>query len=81
MNGVERTRVLAKSRAIRELPPPHVCRRIRDRAGLSDRDVAAVLGVSHTAVWYWETGQRRPAGANLEGYVKFLNLLQQERAR
>ena len=45
------------------LPPPDFGRRLaslRNERGWSIEEVAAHLGVSRQAVWYWETGQRVP---------------------
>lgn len=44
-------------------PAPVAAGLIRDarkRKGLSQRKLAAVLGVSKQAVWYWEAGRRTP---------------------
>jgi DNA-binding transcriptional regulator YiaG len=47
---VERVRIR------KQLPAPAERRRIREAAGVSLRDVAAAVGVSHTAVASWEAG-------------------------
>jgi len=48
--------LLEQVRSRRKLPAPAERRRIRSAAKLSLRDVAAALGVSHTAVASWEAG-------------------------
>lgn len=48
--------LLERVRSRRTLPLPAERRRIREAAELSLRDVAEVLGVSHTAVASWEAG-------------------------
>ena len=40
-----------------ELPPAQVCRRLRERAGLSQELVGSVCGVAHNVVPRWENGQ------------------------
>jgi DNA-binding transcriptional regulator YiaG len=48
--------LLAQVRARRRLPSPSKRRAIRERAGVSLRDLADALGVSHAAVRGWEQG-------------------------
>ncbi len=48
--------LLDQVRARRRLPTPAERRRIRQKAGVSLREVAEVLGVSHSAVRTWEGG-------------------------
>jgi DNA-binding transcriptional regulator YiaG len=66
--------LLEQVRSRRELPRPDERRRIRTAAELSLRDVAAALGVSHTAVAKWEKGskprERRLAYARLLDELK-----------
>jgi DNA-binding transcriptional regulator YiaG len=61
----------------RELPPPAVRRALRKAAGASLADVAAVVGVTDTAVAYWETGARSPRARNLETYLEVLRAFRQ----
>jgi|KBSSwiStaDraftv2_1062776.scaffolds.fasta_scaffold895004_1 DNA-binding transcriptional regulator YiaG len=42
--------VLARAERCRRLPPPQARRLIRKGAGLTQRDLAVVLGVTHEAV-------------------------------
>ena len=48
--------LVERIRSRRELPDAAERRRIRIAAGVSLRDVAAAVGVSHTAVATWEAG-------------------------
>jgi transcriptional regulator with XRE-family HTH domain len=48
--------LLERVRSRRQLPVPSERRRIREQAGVTLRDVAIALGVSHTAVAKWEAG-------------------------
>jgi transcriptional regulator with XRE-family HTH domain len=48
--------LLERVRSRRQLPAPAERRRIRKAAGVSLRDMAAAIGVSHTAVAAWEAG-------------------------
>lgn len=50
-------------------------RDIRKRAGVSLRDVAAVVGVGESAVSRWETGIRHPRGDAAVSWVRLLVLL------
>ena len=44
----------------------------RTEAGLSLETSARSIGVSSSALFRWESGQRRPRGRNLVAYHKFL---------
>ena len=54
------------------LPPPEERRTIRERAGLSQEGVGALLGVSQACVGRYEAGQRRPRGDLLVRYAGVL---------
>lgn len=45
----------------------------RQERGLSQQDVADVLGVSRSAVHYWETGKRTIYAVNLLDYCRAIN--------
>jgi DNA-binding transcriptional regulator YiaG len=55
-NILAQDQLLERVRARRSLPQAAERRRIREEAGVSLRDLAAVLGVSHSLVRYWEQG-------------------------
>lgn len=50
--------LLARVRSRRQLPSAIERRRIREAAGVSQRELAHALGVSWTAVHRWEGGAR-----------------------
>lgn len=55
-------------------------KRLREAAGLSLREVAEAVGVSHTALWRWEAGQRAPRGAAASAWALFLGELEKQPA-
>lgn len=69
--------LLTKARATHDLPGPDRRREIRERRGLSQEDLAEVLGVTGAAVSRWETGARQPAGQHLVDYCELLQALDQ----
>ncbi|MBX6370154.1 MAG: helix-turn-helix transcriptional regulator [Rhodospirillales bacterium] len=62
----------------RELPSPAECRALRRAAGVSLAEVGRAVGVSHAAVFAWETGRNRPHGGNLRRYLDALHALREE---
>lgn len=58
-----------------ELPAPAVRRAIRHQAGLTEQQLASVLGVSRVAVARWELGTREPRGALRRKYAEALSAL------
>lgn len=63
--------------AARELPAPALRRAIREAAGVSLRDLAQVVGVSHQTIALYEAGRRRPRPLNLVKYAAALSELVQ----
>jgi DNA-binding transcriptional regulator YiaG len=61
--------LLERLHSRRKLPAKSERRRIREAAGVSLRDVALALGVSHTAVQKWEDGAtpRDPVRPTMRG--------------
>jgi transcriptional regulator with XRE-family HTH domain len=47
---------LAEEVLLKQLPPPNVCREIRDKARVSLRRFAREVGVSHGSIAYYERG-------------------------
>ena len=69
------------SKRRRSLPNPAVARELRERAGISQDELAYVVGVSGAAVSRWESGKRTPTGRRLDRYVDVLAALAQELTR
>ena len=59
----------------RRLPDPGIRRLLREQAGLSQDELAEVLGVSRPAVTRWELGKRTPRGDLAERYAAALDRL------
>lgn len=69
------TELLRKIELRRRLPPPAMRRAIREGAGVSQRDVAAALGVSVASVNRWEADICTPRDEALTAYVALLEAL------
>ena len=54
------------------LPPPAERRRLREAAGLSQTQIATVLGTRREAVGSWEAGQREPRPPQRAAYARLL---------
>ena len=50
-------------------------RQLREKAGISGSELARRLDVTPGAVLRWETGERRPQGANARRYARVLRRL------
>ncbi|MFB6629628.1 helix-turn-helix domain-containing protein [Streptomyces sp. NPDC056362] len=55
-----------------DLPEPGERRRLRERWGLSTRQVALAFGVTPATVRSWESGRSTPRGRRKEAYGRFL---------
>lgn len=65
--------IFARGRARRALrTEPARARFIRERAGLTQAEIAGLLGVDRSAVSRYESGRRIPSGAVLDRYAKVL---------
>jgi DNA-binding transcriptional regulator YiaG len=73
--------ILDKRRLRRRLPDPPMRRLVRERAGITQEDLAQVLGVDRATVSRWETGEREPRPSQLEGYLRALDRLTREATR
>lgn len=51
-------------------------RALRERAGLSYRDIASEAGIRPATVWRYENGKRKPHGPSALRYLAVLDLLQ-----
>jgi DNA-binding transcriptional regulator YiaG len=58
---------------VRRLTRSGEAREIRERARLSQQEIATALGVSAAAIHFWETNERRPRG---EAALRYGELLQ-----
>jgi DNA-binding transcriptional regulator YiaG len=72
---------IAEAQARRELPDPTEARRLRQRAGLTQQQIAEAIGVSRFAVCHWETGVRQPRGPAARLYLAVLRRLVAEHER
>ena len=60
------------------LPSPAERRRLREASGLSQAELAHIVGVSTAAIGHWETGARStPRGPLLPRYVEALRVLRE----
>jgi len=73
--------ILSIARTRRQLPAPHLRRLIRRRSGVTQQEMALLLGVSRPSVTRWETGSRTPRGEVLGRYVELLEILAEEADR
>jgi DNA-binding transcriptional regulator YiaG len=62
------------------LPPPAERRRLRERAGMSLRDVARAAGVSKQTAADWESGRYVPNPENLRRYLRILAICREAAA-
>jgi DNA-binding transcriptional regulator YiaG len=69
-------RARQRRRTIDRLPAPRVCQAIRERADVSQQDIATALKVTRECIAMWERGKRRPRGERAAQYVKILERLQ-----
>lgn len=67
--------LLARSRRRRMLPPPEIRRMLREKAGITQEEIAGALGVSRPAISRWESGARTPRGERLLDYIELLDQL------
>lgn len=75
MSAVEEVVRLAQAR--RELPPPAMCRALRERAGLSLADMARAAGTSKQSVHNWESGRCVPGPEHIHDYLTVLRAVQE----
>lgn len=70
-----RQQILKRVHARKPLPPPERRAALRKGANLRLRDIAEVIGVSATTVWYWEKGKFEPTEAHRDAYATALDAL------
>lgn len=64
--------------AVRRPPPPAVAREIRRAAGVTQAELAAIVGVTRVTVARWERGTRRPHGPKAAAYAVALRELERQ---
>lgn len=69
---------LARAQLRRTLPDPADRRLLRKRLGLSQQQLADVLGVQRVTVARWELGARNPSDEHLEPYLTVLGVRGEE---
>jgi transcriptional regulator with XRE-family HTH domain len=69
---------LQRARTRRSLPAPGMRRTLRQRAGISQTDLARALGVDRATVSRWESGDRQPDDGFLQAYLEALDRLARE---
>jgi transcriptional regulator with XRE-family HTH domain len=72
--------LLAAAQHRRLLPEPAVRRLLRERAGITQEEVAQVLGVDRASVSRYEAGIRDPRGDARKTYIELLDRLAVEMA-
>lgn len=78
MQHSQRDFILARGRRRRLLrAEPAGFRLARQRAGLTQAEIAELLGVDQAAVSRWESGKRIPRGKTLDRYAELLEELDQ----
>lgn len=71
----------SQARATLDLPPPATCKAIREAAGVPRAQMALAIGVSESAVAFYERGLRTPRGEHRVRYVEALTALREEVTR
>ena len=73
--------LLAEAQVRNTLPPPQLCRLLRLRAGLSQSQLAEVVGVDRASVSRWEAGLRHPRRRAAVRYAEVLERLATQTAQ
>jgi DNA-binding transcriptional regulator YiaG len=66
-------KLLARAKRRQALPLPAECRQLRVRVGISQAELAAVVGVTAPTLSRWETGARKPYGWMRDSYLAALD--------
>jgi predicted transcriptional regulator len=71
--------LLARQAHLRRLPAPPIRRALREHHGLSQGEVADLLGVDRASVSRYESGERAPRASVAERYLEILERLASRR--
>ena len=71
--------ILARRARLREMPAPPIRRALREHHGLSQGQLAGLLGVDRASVSRYESGERAPRTAIAERYLDILDRLASRR--
>jgi len=63
------------------MPAPAMCRLLRESAGLSQDDIARVVGADRSSISRWERGRRKPSRRIASRYVAVIARLLNEASR
>ena len=63
--------VAERARLVAELPPVEERVAIRERIGVTAKDLALVIGSARTFIYKFERGETVPRGRHLDALVKF----------
>lgn len=70
--------IIEKARARKDFPPPPIPALLRKQAGISQREIGEVCGVTESCISRWEAGLRVPRGEAGDRYVDLINRLARE---
>ncbi|WP_079049421.1 helix-turn-helix transcriptional regulator [Streptomyces torulosus] len=77
MTATVAEKIRSRLRVHLDLPPPDERRELREKAGLSQQELADVIGATRQAVSHWEAGLRTPRGVLLDRYVEAIRTLRE----
>lgn len=69
--------IRSRLRVRHDLPSPDERRALREKAGLSQQELANVIGATRQAVSHYENGLRTPRGTLLDRYVEAIRALRE----
>lgn len=75
MTATVTARINSRMRLRSELPTPERRRSIREAVGISQQELADIVGVSRQAITTWEAGNRYPRKEQLARYIEALTAL------
>lgn len=70
--------LIDRARQRRQVADPARRREIRERAGLTQAEIAAAVDVDDATISRWESGDRSPRGETGDRYVALLRRLERE---